>query len=338
MSAVIFCLYMAKLVALFLQAGHVAPATPAIAPPPLGRMVDAGGYRVHLYCTGSGSPTVVVVSGGFSFDWGLVQPAVARFTRICTYDPSGTAWSDSYPTREAQQRDTAPGCADRVAEIHTVLKNADISPPYVLVGFSIGGLIGRLYEGEYPEDVAGMVIVDHAFIDFASDASPQSSVSSTPHGSHSQTRSTLADSVDSPPVRISGPPIALDLEDNQNFSKLPQLDQDLHRWALSVHRLRPTVEAAAECEAAVESRTKDQPYPFGDRPLIVIRTNNRASGYEELQTKLLLLSRNNKLVLAGNSSHMVIIDEPDVVIASIRQVAAAVRNVPRGPNDTPRRH
>jgi pimeloyl-ACP methyl ester carboxylesterase len=176
-----------------------------------------------------------------------------------------------------------------------------------------------------------MVIVDHAFIDFGSDASPQSRVSSTPHGSHSETRSTLADSVDSPPVRISGPPITLDLEDDRNFSKLPQVDQDLHGWAISLHRLRSTAEAAAECETAVIASTKDQPYPFGDRPLIVIRTNDRVPGYDELQAKLLLLSRNSKLVLAGNSSHMVIIDEPEVVIASIRQVVAAVGNVPRAP-------
>lgn len=219
-----------------------------------------------------------------------------------------------------------------MAEIHTVLKNAAISGPYVLVGFSIGGLIGRLYEGEYPEDVAGMVIVDHAFMDFGSDASPQSSVSSTPQGSHSQTVN-FSRFCRQPSVLVSAPLITLDLEDNQNFSKLPQLDQDLHRWAMSLHRLRPTVEAAAECEAAVEASTK-QPYPIGNRPLIVIRTNNRVPGYEELQTKLLLLSRNSKLV-AGNSSHMVVIDEPDVVVASIRQVVAAVRNVPRGASDTP---
>jgi pimeloyl-ACP methyl ester carboxylesterase len=96
---------------------------------------------VHLYCTGSGSPTVVVVGGGFSFDWGLVQPEVARFTRICTYDPSGTAWSDPAPRDDPK---TVPGCAKRVAEIHEVLSRASISSPYVITGFSIGGLYGRL--------------------------------------------------------------------------------------------------------------------------------------------------------------------------------------------------
>ena len=61
------------------------------APPPLGILVDVGGYRLHLYCLGEGSPTVMIVGGAFSFDWGLVQPEVAKFTRVCTFDPSGTA-------------------------------------------------------------------------------------------------------------------------------------------------------------------------------------------------------------------------------------------------------
>jgi hypothetical protein len=73
-----------------------ALAAPRAAPPPLGNLVDVGGYRVHLYCTGAGSPTVFIV-GGFSFDWNLVQPKVAEFAKVCTYDVSGTAWSDFGP-------------------------------------------------------------------------------------------------------------------------------------------------------------------------------------------------------------------------------------------------
>jgi len=74
----------------------------ADSPAPLGTLVDVGGYSVHLYCTGAGSPAVVVAGGGFSFDWGLVQPKISTLTRICTYDLSGTAWSD--PRRAKCQR------------------------------------------------------------------------------------------------------------------------------------------------------------------------------------------------------------------------------------------
>ena len=202
---------------LLLSYGFAAAATDQISPPPLGTLVDAGGYRVHLYCTGTGSPTVMVVGGAFSFDWALIQPEVAKFTRICTYDPSGTAWSDSYRSVTPDVERPAPRCVDRVSEIHHLLRNAGVPGPYVLVGFSIGGLVGRLYIHEYPEDVAGMVVVDHAFIDVGSDAPHQPPVSSN-------------GSVDSPPVLISSTPITLGLEDDRNFSKLPQLNRDLHAW------------------------------------------------------------------------------------------------------------
>ena len=122
-------------------------------PAPLGKLVDVGGYRVHLYCTGTGSPTVVIVGAGFSFNWGLVQPEVAKFTQVCSYDHSGIGWSESGPK---------DSCSLRVSEVHTALKKVGITGPYVLVGHSLGGLVARVYAGQYPDEVAGMVFVDHA--------------------------------------------------------------------------------------------------------------------------------------------------------------------------------
>src|ERR1700743_1185340 len=98
-------------------------------PAPLGRLVDVGGYRVHLYCTGQGSPTVMIVGAAFSFDWQLVQPEGASFPRVCTFEPSGTAWSD--PFQSASTSTTAkttsmprvtPTCADRVDEVHRLME------------------------------------------------------------------------------------------------------------------------------------------------------------------------------------------------------------------------
>src|SRR5215831_18253265 len=123
-------------------------------PSPLGKLVDVGGYRVHLYCTGTGSPAVVIVGAGFSFNWGLVQPEVAKLTQVCSYDHSGIAWSDDGPK---------DSCSLRVNEVHTALKNAGIKGPYVLVGHSLGGLVARVYSRQYPDEVSGMVFVDHAF-------------------------------------------------------------------------------------------------------------------------------------------------------------------------------
>ena len=118
---------------ILLQCGMVAAQqnksdSAEIAYPPLGKLVDAGGHLLHLNCTGKGSPTVVVEngSGDFSFIWSLVQPSVARFTRICTYDRAGSAWSEPGPNPRTFQQITT--------ELHTALRNAKIKAPYVLVG------------------------------------------------------------------------------------------------------------------------------------------------------------------------------------------------------------
>ena len=260
----------------------------------------------------------MIVGGAFSFDWGLIQPEVAKFTRVCTYDPSGTAWSDPYPS--------APLCADRIDEIHQLLTNAAVPGPYVLVGFSIGGLRARLYVAKYPEEVAGMVIVDHAFVDFGSDAPTQTMVSSKSAPSTGKILETPQDVPDSPPVLISSTPITLGLEDDRNFSKLPQLDRDLHSWAISMGSIRPTAETAAECSAAVQKATEGQQFALGDKPLLVVSTNYNSPAYSKLQGELLRLSRNSKGIVAGNSSHMVIIDEPEIVVMSIHRVIDALRS------------
>ncbi len=276
----------------------------------LGKLVDAGGYRVHIYCTGKGSPTVVVASGGFSFDWGLVQPKIAQVTRICSNDPSGTAWSDPIPPG------TSPSCAQRVIELHNLLRSAGVNSPSVLVGFSIGGLVARLYAARYSNEIAGMVLVDHAFIDTKHDTEPDAKAW------------TGAPGLDSPPVLISKAPVALDMEDNQNFSKLPPLDQELHRWALGIS-LRPTPEMAAVCFSEVHAAEAKLPLPLGNKPIAVVSTSYDSPRYRELQRQLLALSRNSKQYVAENSTHMVIIDQPEIVVQAIDDVIAATTSVVR---------
>ena len=116
----------------------------------------------------------MIVGAAFSFDWGLVQPEVAKWTRVCTFDPSGNAWSDSFqtptliPSFQASDRTPAakatPTCTDRVDEIHRLLTKMPIDGRYVLVGFSVGALWERIYAARYPDNIAGMIIVDHAFL------------------------------------------------------------------------------------------------------------------------------------------------------------------------------
>ncbi len=122
--------------------------------PPPGQLVDVGGYKLHIYCVGEGSPTVILDAAAdmMSSDWAWIQPEIAKHTRVCSYDRAGMGWSDSGPQpRDAKQV---------TIELHTLLTKAGLSAPYALVGHSAGGLYTRMYAAEYPEEVAGMVLVD----------------------------------------------------------------------------------------------------------------------------------------------------------------------------------
>jgi pimeloyl-ACP methyl ester carboxylesterase len=313
-------------VALLLSAGSTARTQTAnqSKPLPLGTLIDVGGYRVHLYCTGEGSPTVMIVGAAFSFDWGLVQPEVAKWTRVCTFDPSGNAWSDPFqaprssPAPEAPDRTPAakviPTCADRVDEIHRLLTKVPIDGRYILVGFSVGALWERIYAARFPENIAGMIIVDHAFLAGAGKDAP-SHVSASGSSSRGY----------SPPVLLSKAPIALGFEDNSNFSKLPKRDQELHMWALSQHPVRPGPEIAADCFALVNKVTGGREYPLGDTPLWVINTSNNTQDYRVLQKNLLALSRKSEQIIAWNSTHMVLIDEPELVTRAIYEAVEQER-------------
>ena len=119
------------------------------------QLIDVGdGRQLYLTCEGEGSPTIVMEAGGAgnSESWRLVQPEVAKFTRVCAYDRAGTGRSSSVPKR---------GTIQAIAEeLHALLPTADFDPPYVLVGHSLGGIIVRQFATQYPEEIVGMVLVD----------------------------------------------------------------------------------------------------------------------------------------------------------------------------------
>ena len=122
--------------------------------PPLGQMVDVGGYKLHRNSMGSGGPTVVLESGlgCISSDWGLVQSEIAKFTTVISYDRAGMGWSEESPCPRTSQQ--------IVEDLHTLLHNAKIPGPYILVGHSFGGPNVQLYAITYPDEVAGLVLVD----------------------------------------------------------------------------------------------------------------------------------------------------------------------------------
>ena len=121
-----------------------------------GKLYNIGGYSMHLYCTGEGSPTIVLSSGlGDDFTgWAKVQPVLSRQTRVCSYDRAGFGWSES-----------RPGVQDANAissQLHQLIEAAAVQRPFVLVGHSISGIYLRSYAAHYPGDLAGLVFVDGA--------------------------------------------------------------------------------------------------------------------------------------------------------------------------------
>jgi pimeloyl-ACP methyl ester carboxylesterase len=161
MSAVRFRLWFFWFFASTLISGGMVVAEDQAARCPIpapGKLVDVGGWKLHINCTGEkakpSDPTVILEAGlgDFSVEWSLVQPGIAKFARVCSYDRAGDGLSELGPHPRTFRQ--------IVYELHTLLRNADIKPPFVLVGHSYGGWLVRLYESTYPEEVVGMVLVE----------------------------------------------------------------------------------------------------------------------------------------------------------------------------------
>ena len=317
-------------------------------PPAPGRLVDVGGWRIHLNCTGDNkrnSPTVVLESGSgdFSFDWSLVQPGVSRFTRVCSYDRAGNAWSDLGPR---------PRTMKQVAyELHTALSKAGIQAPYVLVGQSVGGLLVRTFASQYLKEVAGMVLVDSTHED--TQLFINGKVQRMRELSQGRTIPAIQTAVSTADKTLSadekrqtdewlkqiGPP-----KIEPPFDRLPPDIQQTRRWALAQpkHYVADDDPYWAEEFAEIYAARKTHQYPLGDMPLIVLTrgkseypdTETGKQLNEErkrMQSDLLHLSQNSKQVIAETSGHHIQLDAPELVIDSISRVvdAAVQRTRPR---------
>lgn len=119
-----------------------------------GRLVDAGGHQLHIYCIGEGSPTVVLEApaAAMSAAWGWVQPAVAELTRVCSYDRAGLGWS------EAGDRPFEPAAVPE--QLHALLQQAEEPGPYIVAGQGLGAAFAGLYAAQFGADVAAVLLVD----------------------------------------------------------------------------------------------------------------------------------------------------------------------------------
>jgi pimeloyl-ACP methyl ester carboxylesterase len=288
-----------------------AEAADAKAYPPPGQLVDVGGHRLHIKCTGSGSPTVVIEAGlgDWSTSWGFVQQEVAKTTRICTYDRAGMGWSEPGPLpRDAAQF---------AKELHTLLQEANIPGPYVMAGHSLGGLGVRVFVHDYASEVAGVVLIE-------SMNPKQLPQSSTGIGPQSNPLSRLYSVLDvlarfgvtrllaRPVTNMLSPGILPDEDAYYSRFVRPQSMQAVTNESKSLSG------SGAEA-AAVKS--------FGDLPLIVLtgRLHTNPPDWQAWQTELLQLSSNSQQLFAEQGNHVIQIEEPDAVVAAIIQMVQQVR-------------
>ena len=326
-----------NILALLLWVG--APQAPPLSPP--GKMVDIGGWRLHLNCTGQASPSQPTVileagAGSFSVDWSLVQHEASRFARVCSYDRAGLGWSELGPHPRTMRQ--------IVWELHTLLNRSGIQPPYVFVGHSYGGILSRLYSLTYPSDVRGMILVDSGY---------ERGVRVFQNGGLVRLVDTATGKT-VPGVRTSNPLHQSDLSPavvkqietaarqmaphavESPYNKLPDEAQRMRTWSFAQIKHWASNDnpyEAEELSALLEIQKRE--HPLGDIPLLLLTrgmTEEKGPQAKEVeeehlnnQKALLNLSSNSKQIIAHHSDHEIMIYEPDVVLAAIRDVLVMLR-------------
>jgi len=311
--------HLAAIVILALSVPVLAQSTRPFPPP--GQLIDIGGRKLHLYCTGTGSPTVLLMAGGgaFSIDWALVQPKVAEKTRVCSYDRAGLAWSDSGPADETVEQ--------TVSDLHLLLKDSREKGPYLVVGASIGGIYIQAYQRAFPKEVAGLV--------FSNSSNRVGRLVNGKPGliwelTEEQIRSTF-------PLDAAAKGSAPASEDDP-FDRLPpnlravRLWLDIKLWqGWEPTKEKPDSTLSWRKEFLQEfAETDARKYPLGSLPVVVISSEpaapeSRLHTRDEANPRLDFLSSNTLHVTATGSGHEIHLYEPEIVIATLASTAQAIR-------------
>jgi len=283
--------------------------------PPPGNLIDVGGFKMHIYCVGDGSPTVILetLSGGTSSYWGWVQPGVAKGTRVCIYDRAGRGWSEPDPEPQSLAR--------TVRNLHTLLVNANIEGPYVLVGHSIGGIYVRQFAAAYQDEVVGMVLVDAAN-PYQFDRYPEMQKENESYLKIAKYIPTLAR------LGIGHLFFALGGEIDFADMKEPQKSEIKATWSSPEYFKSQYAETVAGENIFADGQKLGG---LGNMPLIVLTQGNAttSSNWIELQNELAELSTDSLHSTVDGATHASLAFSPEhaqVVSAAILQVVEVVRS------------
>lgn len=286
-----------------------------------GNVYDIGGYSMHLYCTGEGSPTVVLSSGlGDDFTgWARVQPALSRQTRVCSYDRAGFGWSESRPG--VQDANTI------ASELHQLIGAASVQKPFVVVGHSISGIYLRSYAAHYPGDLAGLVFVDGA-TPLQDDRVPKELVKIQEDQRRQMPWQKLLMMLGW--YRLQGA-----------CSSIPPRFEAYSAWIKADSCIPPQMDAI-ENELDAERASGEETIhagPFGDLPVLILSRDPKVLSsnwpasvakansvvWNQMQEESKALSTQSRRIIAKGSDHYVQNDRPDLVIREITAFVAMIR-------------
>lgn len=311
------------LLAVSVMLGAVAAAAqqPSMGPPP-GRLIDVGGYKLHIHCVGEGAPTVVIDggAGAWSIHYAHIQKALPG-ARVCTYDRAGLGWSDTGPAPRTSAR--------MVEELHTLLHGAGVAPPLVPAGHSLGGYNVRIYQARYPEEVAALVLLDDAHEQQWDRLPPQA---------RQLTQASVAGLRKRGEQARNGQLRSEDITPAGVFvTRSPELRDT---YVAAILTGKPYGGQAAETEASFESaRQVPAAHRLGKLPLVVLTARRsfdafKGSGVPIEESNTLWLTFQNELAaLSQNSQHLftdahhrVHETDPDAVVSAIKLAIAAVKS------------
>ncbi len=289
--------------------------------PPIGKLVDVGGYNMHLYTTGTGGPTVVLDAGlgCNALGWSLVQPEIAKFTRVTSFDRPGNGWSDESPLERTSQ--------NIVTELHTALCKANIPGPYILVGHSFGGLDMRLFASLHPDKVLGVVLVDSAHED---------QYEKIPRPQLHPTMMMLATHLGI--IRLFTHTAMYKKGVVAAFPE--QVQKQLLAQLRTTKFMRTVLQESSHFKTSCD-QLKAAGGHLGDKLLIVISAvkaiSVEGSGltqeqidaihipFKELQKDLVTKSTRGKQIFAEESDHMVTLNQPQIIVDSVKEMIDLLR-------------
>ena len=284
---------------------------------PPGKIVYVDGHKMHIDCIGNKSPTVVFDSGtgSFSLEWRDIQHSLSTTVRVCAYDRAGYGWSDF----SRLPRTTS----NIVHELYSLLKNAGINGPYILVGHSFGGFTAQYFARQFQDEIAGVILIESSHEEQVERLPlAETSAATTLHVPNKRylrrnTRTVISTLNMHENFPKDGAYVAQQLM--QRWSSMFTWRQELSKYSQSGHELQMAYYK-----------------PFPEAPLVILTRGKRIwpntpygdameVEWTTLQHELAYLNNNARQVIAYHSGHSIHLDEPKLVINAIHDVLDSVQ-------------